>query len=369
MNTVPSATELQIFQQNLINWFNKNKRDLPWRNKPHWYKTYLSEIILQQTTVDQGLPYFHTFLQKYSTVSDLAAADEQDVLFLWAGLGYYARGRNMLKAAKKIVHEFNSEFPQDYKEALSIPGIGPYTASAILSIAFNLPFAVIDGNVIRVVSRLFAIRQDTRDPKTLQRIEKQADRILDKIKPGAFNEALMELGALVCKPQNPLCERCPVHNHCKAFEKSLTAKIPYKSPAAAKSKKFNLAAILIFEKHICLAQRPDKGLLGGMWEFPVLETDKKQFSENGQQTLVKNLRINGVNLDCSANYRHIYSHIDLAYRAYLFKIKTNSIRLDNYPNHKWVKFHDLEKYPIHNAHKKLLTWLGESADIKNILSL
>ena len=232
-------------QKRLLNWFKKNKRGLPWRKEPNWYKTFLSEIILQQTTVAQGLPYFQKFLKKYPDIGSLAQANEQDVLHLWAGLGYYSRARNMLKTAKIISNNYAGHFPQDYKTALSLPGIGPYSASAILSIAFNLPYPVVDGNVIRVISRLFAIKNDTRDPITLKSIKEYAHRLLDKKEPGSFNEAMMELGTMVCNLKLPQCQSCPLNNFCTAYQKDLTKIIPYKSKPAKKKKNRGIRELLM----------------------------------------------------------------------------------------------------------------------------
>lgn len=353
-----SPGQISEFQTRLVDWFQKNKRKLPWREKPNWYKTYLSEIMLQQTTVEQGLPYFKKFIDNFPTIIDLANSEEQRILYLWSGLGYYARARNMHKAAKKIRDEFAAEFPRDYKDALSIPGIGPYTAAAILSIAFNKTHAVVDGNVSRVISRIFAISKDIRLSSTQKQITEKAKLLLDPENPGLFNEAMMELGALICTPLKPDCNNCPVNLQCRAQAKNLVNEIPYKSPAKAKKKKFNLVFILRFNNKICLAKRPDTGLLAGMWEFPVKELNAKQFESFGENNLDQNFGIinTGPTVQ-SPKYRHQYSHIDLTYQAVITDLRDSVVQLSDYYEYKWLNFAELFDYPIHNAHKKILEWL------------
>ena len=345
-----------FFRKKLITWFRKNKRPLPWRLNPSWYKTYLSEIILQQTTVDQGLPYFTKFLSAYPNIQSLAAADEQNILNLWAGLGYYSRARNMHKAAKKIILEYAGEFPQDYKSALKIPGIGPYSTSAILSIAFNEPVAVADGNVIRVLARVFALQDDTRQKSTIKKITEYAGLLLDKIRPGLFNESLMELGALVCKPQKPLCKNCPINEYCHAYNKDLVKTIPYKSSPAPKHKKYNFVFILTNNSKFCLVRRPSKGLLASMWELPVLEVEAASFDNPPDNLFMEYYKAKGKIKSVSQHFRHIYSHIDLRYKAFVIHVSSRQIEQRLYTDTAWVHTEELTNYAIHNAHKKVIEW-------------
>jgi A/G-specific adenine glycosylase len=348
-------TKIQIarFRNDLLQWFSKNKRHLPWRKNPDWYKTYLSEIILQQTTVDQGLPYFQKFLSTFPTINDLARANEEQVLHLWAGLGYYSRGRNLLKAAKIIVNDHNAFFPDDYKHALKIPGIGPYSAAAILSIAFKKPHAAIDGNVIRVVARLYAVRDDTRLTTTLNIIKNRTGSLLDKDNPGNFNEAMMELGATVCTPKKPKCTCCPVNSFCTAFKKNLIENIPLRSAAKARHKKYHVACILKQQSKILIGRRPQSGLLAGMWELPVIEIKQKNF-ENALHKVLKEKDI--ILQSESPVFRHMYSHIDLRYKAITADNNIGQNFYDYYIDHKWIDLNEAENYAIHNAHKKILNW-------------
>ena len=347
------------FRSKLITWFSQNKRDLPWRKNPTWYKTYLSEVILQQTTVEQGLPYFDKFIRNYPSITQLAKADEQEILNLWAGLGYYSRARNMLKAAKLITQNYNGIFPDKYGHAIKIPGIGPYSASAILSISYQKPYAVVDGNVIRVISRLFAIKKDVRQTETINGIMKKAKLLLDKNKPGIFNEAMMELGATVCTPKVPNCGQCPVSAFCKSFSKNIVEKIPFKSAASAKHQRYQLALILTTDSEILICRRPGKGLLAGMWEFPAYEINKSEFEADDYLPDDLQLTIQSK----STTFRHIYSHIDLKYKAIVGRLIGNSIKFEKYTDQKWIGIHEMSNFAIHNAHIKLLEWYLN--DIKN----
>jgi A/G-specific adenine glycosylase len=351
--------EIKQFRHLLLEWFDKNKRVLPWRINPNWYKTYLSEIILQQTTIEQGLPYFLKILRKYPDISQLAKADEQEMLHQWAGLGYYSRAVNMLKAAQIIVKEYKCIFPDNYKQAVKLPGIGPYSGSAILSIARNKPLSVTDGNVIRVIARLLAIRKDTRNSKTIKLIKQWADSLLDREQPGKFNEALMELGALLCTPQKPQCNSCPVSTFCRSYLKKLTTRIPFRSAPAAKHKKFQIAAILEFNSKICLVRRPARGLLAGMWELPAMEISGFDFQNPDIKIFMKKHQIRGNIKTFSGEMTHLYSHIHLSYKAVIIQVNHADLQLDNYTDMIWISKDETDKYPVHNSHKKILKWYNE----------
>ena len=206
----------------LISWFERNKRDLPWRNDRTAWKTLLSEIMLQQTRVDQALPYFEKFMLRFPTVLDFAKADQDEILLLWEGLGYYSRARNLHKTTQLIEEQFDGEIPNTYESLLLIKGIGPYTAAAVSSLVFNESRAVVDGNVIRVISRLFGIDEDVKTSAVKKRIQAIVDSLIDSAKPGLFNESLMELGATICKPKKPLCSACPIQNECIAYSQART---------------------------------------------------------------------------------------------------------------------------------------------------
>ncbi len=255
----------------LYNWFEREKRDLPWRNTSDPYKIWLSEIILQQTRVVQGLDYYLRFTSSFPTVQDLAAADQDTVLKLWQGLGYYSRARNLLKAAKLITSNFSS-FPSTYNDILSLPGVGPYTAAAIASFAFNLPYAVLDGNVFRVLSRLHADATPIDTTKGKQHFTALANKHLDKRQPALHNQAIMELGALVCLPSEPLCDQCPLNPLCEASLRGNTSDFPVKQRHLAKrTRHFNYLHFLTPSHY--LQQRPAGDIWTGLYELPLIETD------------------------------------------------------------------------------------------------
>ena len=347
------------FQNNLLEWFKKNKRNLPWRDETHWYPVFLSEILLQQTQVEQALPYYIKFVNRFPDIYSLSQASEKEVLIVWAGLGYYSRAINMLKTAKIIVADYDAQFPQDFKQAISLPGIGKYTASAILSIVYKKPHAVVDGNVYRLISRLFAISEDIRLTRTQKRIEEISEQLISKKNPGEYNEAVMELGAVICKKQNPLCLNCPVQSFCKAFKKNLQIELPYKSKAPAKRKVNQYVLIFENDNKYLLAQRPASGLLASFWEFPVFEVKKLNIiDEDLELILNKKYEIKGKIVLISNIFRHQYSHIDLTYQPVLINLNNENVKsLDKYIDITWCTLNELKELPIHNAHLKLIEWL------------
>ncbi len=350
-----SAPQTGRFRRKLLGWFRANKRSLPWRGQKDWYPIYLAEIILQQTTVEQGLPYYRAFIRRFPHVSALAAADLQEVLKLWQGLGYYARARNMHKAAGILVKEYHGRFPREYKQALKLPGIGPYTAAAILSQAYNRVLAVVDGNVSRVITRLLALEDDIRRTDTQKRIQHVADLLISRKYPGDFNEAMMELGALLCTPRAPRCGACPIRFYCRARAEGKTGHIPYKSPPSPKLKQYHLVMIRERDNRLLLQQRSDEGLLAGMWGFPVRAVSEKELEkpEELEEIIFKRSVLKKI----SPPMRHIYSHIDLKYRVLWLREHKESAR--DKGNGRWLKRYELESYPIHKAHLKALEWFDK----------
>ena len=217
------------FSKTLINWYSANKRNLPWRETRDPYSIWLSEIILQQTQVKQGLPYFNSFLAEFPTIFDLAKVEESKVLKLWQGLGYYSRARNLHATAKYIANELQGEFPNNYKALLKLKGVGDYTASAISSICFNEVAAVVDGNVYRVLSRYYGITTPINSSKAIKEFKFLAQKLIDKERPAEFNQAIMEFGAIQCKPKNPNCSLCPLNSSCFALQKNIVAQLPVKN--------------------------------------------------------------------------------------------------------------------------------------------
>jgi A/G-specific adenine glycosylase len=259
----------------IINWYKKNKRDLPWRNTQNPYHIWLSEVILQQTRVEQGLPYYQKFTDKYPTVVDLALANDDEVMKLWQGLGYYNRAANMLKTARIIHQELKGEFPDTYAELIKLKGIGPYTAAAIASFAFNEPVSVVDGNVYRVLSRVFAIDTPIDSTQGKKIFSELAQEVLFVKDPATHNQAIMELGATVCKPKLAQCENCVLRLQCMAYKNNEVYQYPVKSPKRKPVDRF-LNYIFIQDKlgNTYLRQRNNEGIWNNLFEFPLIETEQ-----------------------------------------------------------------------------------------------
>ncbi|SOU85760.1 A/G-specific adenine glycosylase [Tenacibaculum dicentrarchi] len=257
----------------LIYWYLKNKRDLPWRKTKDPYLVWLSEIMLQQTRVAQGLPYFISFTTNFETVFDLAKADQTTVLKLWQGLGYYSRARNLHFTAKQVANDFNGVFPNTYKELLKLKGIGDYTASAIASVCYDEPVAVVDGNVYRVLARYFGIKTAINSSKGIKEFKELAQTLIDVSQPGMYNQAIMDFGALQCKPQNPLCDSCPLSESCVALDKKLIKELPVKEKKIkVKKRYFNYLVVVTDDNKTNIEQRIGKGIWQGLYQFPLIET-------------------------------------------------------------------------------------------------
>lgn len=262
-----------IFSKQLIYWYLHNKRNLPWRDTNNPYTVWLSEIILQQTRVDQGMSYYFQFIKHFPTVFDLAEASEEQVLKLWQGLGYYSRARNLHYSAKYIVNELNGIFPATYKELLKLKGVGDYTASAIASICFNEPTAVVDGNVYRVLSRYFGIDTAINSSAGIKIFKQLAQQLIDEKNPGTHNQALMEFGALMCKPGNPDCGICPLNSSCFALSKNCIKNLPIKEKKAKiKTRHFNYLVIHSSDQKTTIVKR-ETGIWQNLYEFPLIESD------------------------------------------------------------------------------------------------
>ncbi|WP_298238665.1 A/G-specific adenine glycosylase [uncultured Algibacter sp.] len=276
------------FSKIIINWYSINKRILPWRQTKDPYCIWLSEIILQQTQVKQGLPYYKSFLDRYPSVFYLASADESEVLKLWQGLGYYSRARNLHATAKHIVENLDGKFPDNYKDLLKLKGVGDYTASAIASICFSEETAVVDGNVYRVLSRFFGIDTPINSTKGAKEFKKIAQELIDKKQPANFNQAIMEFGAIKCTPNNPDCITCPFNSKCIAFNKNRISKLPVKiKPTKAKKKYFNFLVFITEDGKTILEKREGKGIWQNLYQFPLVETNKNIGIE-GFKDCVKN---------------------------------------------------------------------------------
>jgi len=262
------------FSDELVNWYQHNKRDLPWRNTTDAYVIWLSEIILQQTRVEQGLPYFNRFLEHYPNVSSFAAADEDEILKLWQGLGYYSRGRNMLKTARMVQELYDGNFPQKYEQLIKLKGIGEYTAAAISSFSANEARAVVDGNVYRVLARYFGIATPINSTEGKKQFQAIADEVLNHENPGLHNQATMEFGAMLCKPKNPACGICPVRSGCYAFTHNATTALPVKLNKLKVRERIFYYFLVSDGTHILMNKRGENDIWANMYDLPMIETSK-----------------------------------------------------------------------------------------------
>jgi len=339
------------FSNILSQWYAINKRDLPWRNTENPYFIWLSEIILQQTRVDQGLSYYLKFIDAFPNVADLANADEDLVLKLWQGLGYYSRARNLQFSAKLILSEFDGKFPDNHADILKLKGVGPYTAAAISSFSFGLPFAVLDGNVIRVLSRIFGIQTPFDITEGKKKFQKLAQELLDKKNPAEYNQAIMEFGALQCVPKSPKCNDCPIVDDCIAFNTNTVSLLPVKSKKLKVKSRF-LHFLVVNKNNEVLIRKRNSGIWQGLYEFPFLEFDENL---NEKSVLISTLWINffndSVKKICfiSEEYVHKLSHQKI--HAKFWEIDVSSFRSSDF---KIVKFNELQKYPVSSLIEKYL---------------
>ncbi|MCK8520827.1 A/G-specific adenine glycosylase [Aquimarina sp. D1M17] len=336
-----------IFSKKLILWYLQNKRSMPWRETKDPYRIWLSEIILQQTRVAQGLPYYLSFVESFPTVFDLASASEEQVLKLWQGLGYYSRARNLHFTAQYVANELNGVFPNTYKGLLELKGVGDYTASAIASISFNEPAPVVDGNVYRVLSRYFGIDTPINSTQGIKEFKKLAIELIDLEKPADYNQAIMEFGALQCKPKNPYCIVCPLNDSCVALEKGKINELPVKlKKLKIKKRYFNYTVFIINDEYTILQQRTGNGIWKGLYEFPLLEGEGYTEESIPSDKVFQDI-IDGASYDLTAYTKeylvHKLSHQHLYTRFYI-------VKLGEMPNisdeQKIVNFKEVHNYPV-----------------------
>lgn len=279
-----SEAMIADFQADFLSWYQQKKRNLPWRYNQDPYRIWISEIMLQQTRVDTVIDYFYRFMEEFPTIADLAQAPEEKLLKVWEGLGYYSRARNLQAAAKQIMEEFDGIFPMTVEEIRSLKGIGPYTAGAISSIAFEIPEPAIDGNVMRVVSRLFCIEADIAKASSRKIFDQAMRKIMSQEQPGDFNQALMDLGSSICTPTRPQCESCPIQQYCQAYRENRQTDFPVKSKKQKPKDVYYVAGIIENkQQEIFLQKRPKTGLLANMWLFPLEEVSATRFKELQEQ--------------------------------------------------------------------------------------
>lgn len=338
-----------FFSKRLISWYLKNHRDLPWRKTKEPYNIWLSEIILQQTRVDQGLPYYLKFLKTFPTIFDLANASEKEVLNQWQGLGYYSRARNLHHTAQYICKELDGIFPKNYAELLKLKGVGDYTASAIASICFDEPTAVVDGNVYRVLARFFGITLPINSLEGKKYFKKTAQLLIDSKQPGIYNQALMEYGARQCKPQNPDCSSCVFNDKCVSLKEKKVSKLPIKiKTVKIKNLYFNYLVILTEDQKTILHHRNKKGIWQNLFEFPLIETSKKINLQHVKKTTQYQEISTAFSIQSISPFNenpiiHKLSHRKLFATFWIvsvLKIKNNN------PNYQTIPISKLKEYPV-----------------------
>ena len=320
---------------------------MPWRGIKDPYKIWLSEVILQQTRVNQGWNYYNRFTEKYPTVTKLAAASEHDILKLWQGLGYYSRARNMHHAAKEIASTHKGKFPTDYESIRALKGVGDYTAAAIASIAYNLPYPVVDGNVLRVYSRYLGISNPIDSTEGKRKIWKAAAELLPDKNPGTYNQAIMELGALCCTPKNPNCEECPLQSTCYAFANKITDKLPVKQGKTKVRERYLNYLVITSGNKLLIRHRTGNDIWKGMYDFPCIETERPILTEGLlKNTELKTLLINAkpVIEKVSETYKHILSHQKL--HASFMQMRLGKPLKKIPENCIWIEKKNVEKYAL-----------------------
>ena len=351
-------------QKHLLDWYEKNKRDLPWRKTKDPYHIWVSEVMLQQTQVKTVIPYYARFLKKFTAIADLAAANIQEVLKLWEGLGYYARARNLHKAAGIVVAAHKGRVPETYDAFRKLPGVGDYIAAAVLSIAYGQPYAVVDGNVKRVLSRMFLIEVPVNKPASHRIFSDMASRLLETRCPGQFNQALMELGAVVCGPRQPECRSCPVADRCRAYLEEKVSTFPLRIRKKPVPHHHLVAGVIEKKGRYLICRRPSEGLLGGLWEFPGGIVVK---GEGPEQACVRNIR-ERISLVVTVEtpltrVRHAYTHFKISMDVYACRFLSGRVRLNGPTDFAWVTPSQMDNYPFHGANLKFMPLLKTRANM------
>lgn len=358
---MPLKKTIQSVQASLARWYRREKRDLPWRGARDPYHILVSEFMLQQTQVKTVIPFYRRWIASFPTAGVLAGARESRVLKHWEGLGYYSRARNLHRSAKLMVKEYQGSVPDAMEEILKLPGVGRYTAGAVLSIAFGRGVPALDGNVKRVLSRLFRLEENGVAPASENRLLRVAEQMIPARRPGDFNQALMELGATVCLPRNPLCLLCPIQSVCIARRDGVQERFP---PAKMKSAAKNIevsAAVIHRNGKTYIQQRPKKGLMGGLWEFPGGKIEK---NESPEDCLVREIREElGVQIKIKEKImtiKHSYTRFRVTLHVFTCALPSGRIRATSCDQWKWASPLEIGEFPFPAANVKILNYLEKN---------
>ncbi len=344
----------------LIGWYRRHQRVLPWRQNPSPYRVWVSEIMLQQTQVATVIPYFERFIAAFPDINSLAGADQEHVLKVWEGLGYYSRARNLHRAARRVVSDFDGAIPCTHEALLALPGVGEYTAAAIASIAYGQPFPVVDGNVLRFAARFRGITADIRTTHVKKATLQWLQPVIALHNPSDFNQALMELGALVCHPSSPMCAECPVADNCYALSNGCVNELPFKA-ARKNIPHYNVAVGIVFDgDRLLICKRAQDKMLGGLWEFPggkqepgeaLEETARREIvEETGMEVRVGSRLV---------TVEHAYSHFSITMTAFICTKTNNHCVCETEAESRWVYPSDLEELPFPKANRRVIAALKE----------
>ncbi|WP_232697787.1 A/G-specific adenine glycosylase [Brevibacillus daliensis] len=350
--TLPDEFQAFNFATELLHWYDTQKRDLPWRINRDAYRVWVSEIMLQQTRVETVKPYYQNFMRKFPTVEALADAPEEEVLKAWEGLGYYSRARNLQTAAKEVKETYGGTVPNTPEEISKLKGVGPYTAGAILSIAYEVPVPAVDGNVMRVFSRLLLMDDDIAKPATRKKLEHLVQQVIPVGRAGDFNQAIMELGALICLPKNPQCLTCPVFDFCLARQEGVQNTLPVKGKAKPPRPVSLLAAVVKKGDQVLIRKRPAQGLLAGLWEFPMLEDLSNEDDEEQLITaLEKEYEIATTANSYLMNVQHTFSHLHWDVEVYVLQYEDGELFSEDA---RFVSHEEIRKYAFPVLHNKII---------------
>ncbi len=353
-----NTTDIEFLRKQLIKWYLANHRDLPWRRSKNAYHIWVSEVMLQQTQVNTVLNYYRQFLKTFPNIQKLAGADLQVILKVWEGMGYYARAQNLHRAAKAVIQDHGGKIPDTWEVFHSLPGVGDYIAAAVLSIAFDQAHAVVDGNVKRVLARLYKIDAPVNQASSNKRFKEAADKLLDSQQPGIFNQAMMELGALICTPRNPSCNACPLNHFCRAYQTRQVASFPKRQQTKA-TPQYHIAVGVVFKNdRVLITQRKADGLLGGLWEFP---GGKIRDGESAQAACIREIKeeVNlNVNIDRHlATVKHAYTHFKIAMDVFCCRYISGRVHLRGPVAFRWIRLDEYKNFPFPKANHKFIPLL------------
>ncbi len=340
----------ETFRQLLLQWYKANQRPMPWRETSNPYYIWVSEVMLQQTQVATVIGYFNRFVKRFPDIRSLAEADLQDVLKLWEGLGYYSRARNLHKAVNQLADQELFEVPDTPSEFLPLSGVGPYTCAAVQSIAFGHPLAVVDGNVKRVLSRLFEMSIPVNDSCVHEDFSKKAEELLDKTDPSSFNQAMMELGALICKPSSPECSNCPVASLCRALINNHISDYPKRKKKAPVPLRKRVAGLVVTDNRFLIVRRREDGFLGGLWELPDASLKK---NDDIERVLIDEIKTKtGLSVEIEKKMtaiKHAYTHFKLEMTLFCCRPESEAVVLSGPIDFRWITFESIDDFAFHKA--------------------